>query len=378
VPLLAGCGAQGSAENAAEEPPEVPINVRTLAIERRTLDEYLTVTGVLRPLRGTDVSTEESGVVASVPREKGQNVSRGTPLIRLERHLLEAEMRAAEANRSLLEYDESRTRRLFEEKQVSRYEMLTLETRLEAARAEADIARRRWERAEVKAPYEGIVADRYVEPGQLVRPGSPVARVVDPYTLKLSASVSEREVAWIREGAPAMVTLDGLDRVVPGRVAWISFEAEPSSGKFQVEVHVDNPDLALRPGVVGRAQILKRRHEDVVVIPHDAVVPQPVGLAGFVVEGDRSRLRPLELGADQGMLTIVSRGLEKGDQLIVRGQRDVLDGSLVRVTERATAPDGSTPEDPPSVRAEYSFSPLELVEETETPPAAAAERDAGS
>jgi RND family efflux transporter MFP subunit len=347
-----------------------------LALERGTLDEYLTVTGALRPLRGTDVSTEESGVVAWIPREKGQRVSRGAPLVRLDRHLLEAEMRATEADLSLLEYDESRTRRLFEEKQVSRYEMLTLETRLEQAKAQADIARRRWERAEVKAPYAGIVADRYVEPGQLVGPGTPIARVVDPFTLKLSASVSEREVAWIQEGAPAMVTLDGLDRVVPGRVAWISFEAEPSNGKFQVEVHVENLDLALRPGVVGRAQILKRRHENVLVIPHDAVVPQPEGLAGFVVEGDRARLRPLELGADQGMLAVVSRGLEEGDRLIVRGQRDVLEGGLVRVTEEATAPDGSTLEDPVSVRAEHSFSPLEVVDEVETPPAPGAERDA--
>ena len=321
----------------------------------------MVVSGALLPRRGTDLAAEETGRVASLPRDKGANVGKGEAILVLDRALLETEMRATAANLELLEYDENRLRRLYEEKQISRYEMLTSETALTQARAVADAARIRWERAAVRAPFDGIVADRYVEPGQLVAPGTPVCRVVDPYTLKLAATVSEREIVWIHEDAEAVVTLAGLGRTVAGRVSWVSFEADPMTGKFQVEIEVDNPDLTVRPGIVGRAEILKQAHEGVVVIPRDAVVPQPDGDAVYVVEDEHARLRSIRLGPDQGLLTTVRHGLRPPDRLIVRGQRDVLDGSLVRVTEQSTAVDGSLDSDPNLVKASQSFAPVEIA-----------------
>ncbi len=366
-----GCGSEAvPADEPGSGPIETPINVRTMQVERMDLSEYVTVTGPLRPVRGTTISTEESGTVASIAIDKGAAVRDGQAIIVLDRELLRAEMRASAANLKLMEYDESRTRQLFDEKQVSRYEMLTLETRLEEARAAADAARIRWDRAAVKAPFGGIVADRFVEPGQLVAPGTPVARVVDPYTLELRASVSEREVGWIREGAAAAIAVDGLDRTLPGRVDWVSFEADPRTGKFQVEVHVENPDMSIRPGVVGRAQILLRTHEDVVVAPRDAIVPQPEGDAVYVVEGERAHIRPVDVGPDQGLLAVIAAGLAPGEFLMVRGQRDVLDGSLIRVTERSTSPDGSIDSDPETIRSGISFTPVHPVVPTEVPPAA--------
>jgi membrane fusion protein (multidrug efflux system) len=379
APLLAalalfpatGCGSAGGSDEGAAGPEEVPINVRVVDLEKDRLDEYVSVTGPLRPRRGTDISTEESGTVERIVREKGSAVRAGDPVLVLDRALLETEMRSTAANVELLEYDESRSRKLFEEKAISRWEMLSKETALAQARAAADAARTRWERAAIKAPFDGLVADRYAEPGQLVAPGSRVARIVDPYTLKLVAAVSEREVAWIHEGAGAAVELAGNGGTVSGRVAWVSFEADPGSGKFQVEVWIDNPDLTVRPGIVARARILKRSHEDVIVVPRDAVVPQKDGDAVFIVEDSRARMRPVALGPDQGLLAVVERGLGAGDRLIVRGQREVLDGSLVRVTERATSVDGSIESDPPEVRAPGSPATVEAVKPSEVPPAPA-------
>ena len=358
--LAAGCGNPGEAGNGAGDVVEVPTNVRAMTVERTDLHEYLTISGQLLPIHGTDVSTEETGVVAAIPRDKGTGVERGDAMVVLDRDLLEAEMRAAEARRVLAEYEDDRTRKLFEAKQVSREEMLRKETEYDAVKAQADVARLRWERAAVKAPFAGIVADRYVEAGELVAAGSRVARIVDPYTLKLASFVSEREVAWIETGAPATVTLDGLARTVEGTVRWISFEANPTNGKFQVEVHVNNAGLALRPGVVARAEILKRTHENVVLVPRDAVVLRENVPTLFVLDGDRARQRPVRLGADEGLMTIVLEGIQEGERIVVRGQRDLHDGSLVSVREEATALDGSTSADPEEVRAAAAGRPSDV------------------
>jgi membrane fusion protein (multidrug efflux system) len=356
-----GCGNPGEAGNRDPGNGEVPVNVRSLEVGRTTMREYLTVSGPLRPFRGADVSTEEGGVVVSIPKSKGEYVEEGEVLVALDRDLLAAEMRSAEADRDLREYNGTRIKSLFEANQVSREELVRAETELARADAAWDIARIRWERAAVKAPFDGLLADRYVEEGELLVPGTRVARVVDPGVLKVVASVSEREVRRVQPGAAAAVTVEGVPGTKEAHVHWVSFEADPMSGKFQVEVRVANESGDLRPGVVARAQILKDVHEDVVVIPRDAVVLRAEGPTVFVLDEDRARARPVTLGADQGLMTVVEEGLRGGERIVVRGQRELQNGSLVTVREEATAPDGSADGDPDEVRAAEAFSPPATV-----------------
>jgi membrane fusion protein (multidrug efflux system) len=355
---LSACGGGAADEPAATETStEVAVNVRTLTLQPGSLAEYVIVSGPLRPIRGADISSEESGVVDAIPAEKGTRVKKGEPLILLDREVLDSERKAAAASRELAEYRETRMRQLFEAKQISRQEMLTVETDVAEARSRAEVTRLRWERAAVTAPFDGVVVDRYVEIGQFVTAGTAVSRVVDPYTLEVRGAVSEREAAWIRKGAQAAVRLDGMNATMDGRVHWISLEASPTTGKFPVEVRVDNADLEFRPGVVAQARILKTVHEDVVIIPRDAVLQQPSGPVAFVVEENRARPRSLVLGADQGLMTVVTSGLVPGDRLVVRGQRQIHDGTRVDVREQATSPDGSTDQDPTAVRSAGSDAP---------------------
>ena len=133
---------------------------------------------------------------------------------------------------------------------------------------------------------------------------------------------------------------------------FVGIEANPVNGKFTVEVEVQNPRLELRAGVVGRARVQKAVHAEVLAVPRDAIVRTPEGLRVYVVEDGRAVPRAIELGASQGLMAQVERGLAPGDRLVVRGQRQLAPGSLVSVQETATARDGSIATDPPEVREE--------------------------
>jgi RND family efflux transporter MFP subunit len=357
--LLAGC----APKEALEIPPETARNVRVLSVASTDLLEYFEISGPLRPLRGTDVSAEEAGTVASLTRDKGDHVDAGGVLVELDRRLLAAQVSAAAAGLELAEYNAQQTQRLFEADKVSRVQALTAQTQARQARAGLQVAQLRYDRAAVKAPFSGLVSDRYVEPGQLVAPGQPVARVVDPYVLKLTGALTEREVGWLKKGASAQIRLDALQEPVTGSVGWLAFEADPVSGKFQVEINVDNAMLELRPGVMGRATIHKRTLPDVLLVPRDAVMESALGRTVYVVEGDRARRRQVELGEDQGLMVVASSGLHPGDRVVVRGHRDLVEGALVRVTETATGRDGGIATDPVDAR-ESSASPRGVTEGT--------------
>jgi RND family efflux transporter MFP subunit len=365
VASLGGCSS-GEADGT-EAPPERAHNVRVLELARTDLEESIVISGPLRPVRGTDIATQESGVIRSLAADRGSVVRQGQVVVMLDRRLLESEMKSAEATRILHEYNEERTRRLFEANSVSRQEMLRVHTELQRAGESERVARLRYERAAIKAPFDGMVSDRYIEVGELVSPGMRVARIVDPFTLKLVGSVTEAEVASIEKGAPAQVSLDGAGVLIDGTVSYVGIEASPANGKFTVEVMVENPDLLLRAGVVARARVRKAVHAEVIAIPRDAIVRTPDGLRVYVVEEDRAIPRPIELGADQGLMVEVRRGLVPGDRLVVRGQRQLAPEGLVAVQEVATARDGSIATDPPEVREEGSIPevPKELAGDAE-------------
>jgi len=358
--VASGCGsgdgsAPANAENAVAERPH---NVRALEVEASDLVETFYLSGRLQAVRATDISTEESGVVNRLPVDKGALVRRGQIIVALDRELLDAEKKSAAAATTLREYNEERTRSLFEANSVSKQEMLRVHTELEQAKEALRMATLRFDRAAIKAPYDGVLVDRFVELGQLVAPGERVARVVDPFTLKMETSVTEREVGFLGAGTPALISVEGVRDVIPASVSYVALEANPTSGKFDVEIEVDNAELKLRAGVVARARVLKKTHRDVLAVPRDAVVRNVTGDAVFVVRDGRADATPVRLGAGQGLMVVIESGLEAGEQLVVRGQRQLQDGSRVAIQEVATARDGSLPTDPPEVREEGNLEGL--------------------
>lgn len=349
--VLSACTSEdGPDARAAEEHGQRLLNVRVLDVSPSDLVETVPLTGRLDARSATDVSTQESGVVQSLPVLKGEPVRAGQVIVALDRRVLDAERRSAQAAVTLRAYNEERTRALFEANSVSKQEMLLAFTELEQAKEAARIAELRYERAAIKAPFDGLVADHYVEVGQLVNPGERVARVVDPFRLELVGSLTEREIHAIRLGSPAQVSVEGVAGLIDAEVTFVGVEANPLNGKFPVELTVDNADLRLRAGVIGRARVVKEVHRDVMAIPRDAVVRTTEGESVFVVEGDRVRTQPVELGVGQGLMVVVERGLSGGERIVVRGQRLLQPDTRIEIQEVATSRDGSIATDPVEVQ----------------------------
>lgn len=342
--LVGGCGGAGAEGEGTTA--EKPRNVRALALQPSTLEEYLELSGRAAPLRGTVISAEEGGRVETVRRDKGSRVATGEVIIALDRRLLAAELESARAARDLAAFDAARQESLLASASISEIEVEATRTQLKQVEAALAAATLRHERALISAPFAGVISDRFVEPGQLIAPGMPVARLVDPRVLKLECTVGQRDVHLVLAGAPATVDFGVEGPQAAGRVHWVGLEADPLTGEFPVEIHVDNPELVLRAGVLGRARLLKARHENQLCIPRDAVLERGGGPAVFVVEAGRAVERAVQLGADQGLMVVVTAGLAAGEQLVVRGQRDLVDGGPVTVTETATAADGSLASDP--------------------------------
>jgi membrane fusion protein, multidrug efflux system len=184
----------------------------------------------------------------------------------------------------------------------------------------------------VEAPISGWLTKRYYDTGAHINPGMPLAQIADYHRVKLVVSVPEADISRVRTGAGVTATIDAWpDRAFRGRVSRVSPTVDYLSRTVKAEIAIENPELKLRPGMYGRAEINVRHHAGAIVIPTTAILERETGTQVFVVEGGTAAARAVSVQLDMGETSSLKSGLSFGDKLIVAGQHTVAAGSPVEI-----------------------------------------------
>ncbi len=212
--------------------------------------------------------------------------------------------------------------------------------------AARELAAATLEKTFVRAPFDGVVVSKEAEVGEIVSPSSQggsnargsVATVVDLSTLEVQADVPETSLSAVRLGAPARVFLDAFpDRAYEGRVDRIWPMADRQRATVEVRVAFLEPDELLRPEMGVRVVFLDpgadaapAAAEPVVRVPAAALVRRDGGTSLFVLEGDRARLRAVEVASSDGTRADLRAGVVDGEQVVLEPPPSLVDGTRVR------------------------------------------------
>lgn len=361
--LAAGaCSSQG--ESSMEKPqasgrPAVPVEIAP-AVEA-DIEESIAVVGSLEPKFSADIKSEFTAVVEDVYVTEWVRVRKGMPLAKLDTREAEAALQAARAGLLQAEVAETRAlreleraKRLREAGLVTQQNLDDAQTALEASRAATAAARAQLQAAEtrlakavLRAPFDGKVAYRGVNPGDRVENmgGEPLFRIVDNRLLELTVNVPSTALSSLRIGQPLEFTTDAVPgRTFRGEVQFINPAADPVSRSVRVVAHVPNEDEALRGGLFVKGRILTGFRRNVLQIPKASLVDwDPVqGQADvFVVNGDRAERRTLRTGPSTGDAVEVTQGLQPGEQVVTRGAFTLRSGDRVLVPPLPGKPPGS-------------------------------------
>ena len=185
----------------------------------------------------------------------------------------------------------------------------------------------------ILAPGDGYVIQKNVTPGKSVDTGAVTFVIADLSKVWMLASVRQEDLGKLRAGQPAAVTLSGEEeRRLPGRVANLGQELDPSTRVMQVRIELDNPAHRLRPEMLANADLPIGRGQSTLLIPSDAV--QSVGDETVVflqTAPGRYSVRPVRVGEAADGKTPVLEGLKPGDPVVVRGSF-VLKSQLLKST----------------------------------------------
>ena len=339
----AACGQAGGAQvdETARAERIRTMNVEVIEVTPQSFTDYVRVVGTVEAERDVTVSAEEAGVVEAVLARKGQRVQAGQPILRLDSDILDAQLQQAAAQAALAEETWTRQKRLWEEDKVGT-EMAYLQARYaaETARAQARVLAARVTRTTVRAPVSGILDDRMVEVGNMVAPGTPVARILDLDTIKVVAGVPERYAADIAAGARVGVTIDALaNREYTGEVDFVGSAVAGDNRTFRIEVEVANPGLGIKPGMAANVQVSRVRVDSALVVPRHAVIRREEGYVVYVArqtpDGWRAESRGVVPGITRGEDVVIDEGLEPGDRVVVVGHQRVAHGDALIVTNEA-------------------------------------------
>lgn len=211
----------------------------------------------------------------------------------------------------------------------------------ELREAEALLAQQRTylDYSTIRAPFAGHITRRLVDAGATVGPTAPVATLISLGTVKVLLAVPERDTPLLTPQSTAQIRVDAFPgRTFPGRVARINSALDPQSRTLAAEIHADNPEALLLPGMFARAEVTLLTR-DGILIPSEAVLEEGGAAAVFVVEeGGTARRRPVQTGYLQGALIEIRQGLAAGESVVVAGQQGLRDGAAVRRLEGGANP----------------------------------------
>jgi membrane fusion protein (multidrug efflux system) len=217
--------------------------------------------------------------------------------------------------------------------------MNTAQAKLAAAEAQLGLARLALRNASVAAPFDGLVARRFVSAGDHVSEGEKLFDLVALDPIEVEFHLAERDSARVEVGRDVEVRVTPYpDQVFHAKVHVISPRIDPATRTLRVKALVENPERKLRPGLFARADLGVAVREKVPMIPEQAVLQRSDGAVVFVVrDGSRAERRAVRLGVFRDGLAEVVEGVAVGEQVIVRGSSRLVDGSVIDLRR----PDGS-------------------------------------
>jgi membrane fusion protein (multidrug efflux system) len=340
--LLAAC--KKAETHATVQVDDPAVHVQTVQAALRPMPEYLTVTGSLSANEESEVAADASGKVIATLVDRGSVVKKGDVIARLDARTASLNAAAATAQSHLAErrlelskLDCDRIDKLFEAGAVSRaeYDRQTAQCALdklqaEAATANQGLATKTVGDATIRAPFAGIVGERFVNVGQYVQPSTKVVSLYQTDPLRLVITVPEANVAAVKEGMPVAFRVAAYgDETFTGSVKFVSPYVRQASRDLVVEALANNPEGKLKPGMFASVRLLLSE-KPVPSVPATAVKKDDATARVFAVRDGRIDERVVQLGEQKDGFYAVLSGVQAGDALVSNPGADVRDGVRVQ------------------------------------------------
>jgi len=333
---------------------EKPILVKAVEMKPGELRVVVnaTTTSTVKSETEVTLSAQRTGRVVTLPVKEGDVVRAGALICRLdlteesvqsESVLTQSRATYEEAEKNLKRVDDLFNKGMVAQQDLdaARRAYEVAKSQYQAATADAGVKR---DYSVIRAPFDGVIAKKYTEVGELLLPGKQIVTIVNPDRIYVLATIDEVDVGRLRLGQPVALTVDAFPgEKFQGEVRRIS--SIVSGGKLEtrtadVWIYFSKRDPRMKPGMSADVEILITTLKNVLSVPSQAIVERDGKKQVYVAEGKtvhpgdpaQAGLRPVEIGETNWSFTQIIKGLSSGEYVITTPEVEGLkNGVKVRV-----------------------------------------------
>jgi membrane fusion protein, multidrug efflux system len=331
-------GAAGGGAPGGGGPPAMPVEVAVARAD--TVRDEIAATGQIEAMQSIELRPEVEGRIVAILFSEGREVARGTPLFQIDSTELGAQASQAAAQRDMAQQDLARTRDLIAQNAASASDLEHAEATSRSADAQYRLLSTRLARTTVRAPFGGVVGQRFVSLGDYVNTSNRLVSLQTVSPQRASFQVPERYARSLKRGQRVSFRVAAIaGRDFAGEVDFVDPVVQQPGRTILIKAHVPNPQRLLQPGMFIEARLVTALRSKAVVVPEDAIVPLQGANFVWVVSEGKANQRQVGIGVRTPGFVEIASGVDAGEQVVVGGLAMLFPGApvMARVVERTQA-----------------------------------------
>ena len=319
---------EGKASSAESEAGK-GVHVVSEKVTLTTFEDWGIYSADLRGSNDAVLTSGMGGRVANVV-EVGRAVKAGQALCDIESDRFQAMLSQAQSQVDVAKSEVDRMKTNVEKGFVGKTALDNANLAYQGARVAFLQAQRTYEDSRCQAPFSGVLVSRTIEKFQTIGPGMPTVRLSSIDKLEAVVAIPENESSDFTEGEKAeFYLIQDTGKVFIGKLKSLDKAVESRNRTVTARIEIPNTGLKLRPGMVGRARILRKSFKDAVLVPSQAVLRLQEGTFVMLFIDGKAKQVPVTLGRSEGNKVQIINGIKAGDDLIVTGGFQVSDGMSI-------------------------------------------------
>ncbi len=311
----------------------IPVKVKEITFCEGSRKNY--ISGQVMPIKLSNLSFKVSGKIKKIFVEEGQFVRKEQKLAILDEADYKLQMNITRDNLKVINKEFERRKTLLKKGYISKAEYDQYETKRDVAAHQYELAMKQLQYTILKSPFDGIIARKQVEDGEMVSPDRVAFILTDISKVKVRAGVPDVDVVNYSAGKDIDVIIPAVKtEPFKGKIFSIGIMPDPESRTYPIEVHIENQEKLIKPLMIADLVISKNNSKELICVPLNVIrkneFEEPIV---FVVDREETKAveRNVKLGKGWRDKIEVIYGLKNGDRLIVAGHHYVENGSRVKV-----------------------------------------------
>lgn len=316
---------------------KVPL-ITTLTVKDTLFNHFVELQGNVSTKKNLVIYPEYSGVLTQVYVKKGQKVSKGQTLAKIDDGGLSQQLSQLQIQAELAKTTFERQERLWNQKIGSEIQYLQAKSNYEAQQRAVGQLQQQIAKTNVRAPFSGTIDDVITDQGSLVVPGqTQLFRIVNLDEMYVETDVPERYISDVTPDKDVEVEFPILGKTIQTKVRQAGDFINPANRTFKVEVAIPNKEKNIKPNLTAKLKINDYTNENALLIPQSIISENAQGDQYIYIISDKEEDLAkaerviIETGKTQGDLIEILSGIEAGVEIIQEGARSVKDGQSVRI-----------------------------------------------